>query len=74
MVGGEELTSRLLYLRDKSSLFSPLPCSNLFHNDGKMLLPKAQMRLEDVLCALFHPAEPHLALCETPAVKIQFFR
>lgn len=73
MVGRPELTSHLLYLRDKSRLFS-LPCSNLFHNDGKMLLPKAQMRLEDELCAHFHPAEPHLALRETPAVQIQFFR
>lgn len=73
MVGRAELTSHLLYLRDKSSLFS-LPCSNLFHNDGKMFLPKAQMRLEDELCARFHPAEPHLVLRETPAVQIQFFR
>ena len=73
MVGRPELTSHLLYLRDKSRLFS-LPCSNLFHNDGKMLLPKAQMRLEDELCAHFHPVEPHLALRETPAVQIQLFR
>lgn len=64
VVGRAELTSHLLHLRDKSSLF-PLPCSNLFHNDGKMLLPKAQTRLGDGLCAHFHPAEP---------MQIQFFR
>ena len=40
--GASELTSHLLHLREKSSLFPPLPRSNLFHNDGKMLLPKAQ--------------------------------
>lgn len=38
-------------LRDKSSRFFPRPCPNPLCNDGKMLLPKIQLRLE-AICVL----------------------
>ena len=67
--GASELTSHLLYLREKSSLPPPFLVPTCF-----IMMERCCSLKHRWLCALCHPAEPHLALRETPAVQIQFFR